>query len=233
MTDHQHDDLGLWLQFLCQATNGISLKLITFWLLTHIGHSDACEHGIGRFLAMTGLAWRWDIPLRLRWQATLNVLEYLVGYVTLWMEILVGNAPQDSCLLSQMDSTSAAGWLNKSSFDNCDPLHLEVVRATASLILDHHSCLYSQWFKGKLNKVADSLSHDHHLSDLDLLTLLYSAVPKQVPKGFKICPLPPIVVSRITTWLCSLPPATQSPTEPQKVGSLLEVLGNLPQSHQT
>jgi hypothetical protein len=53
----QRDDLGLWLQFLRQATNGISLNLITFWLPTHIGCSDACEHGIGRFSATTVVAW--------------------------------------------------------------------------------------------------------------------------------------------------------------------------------
>ena len=218
LTMDQRDDLGLWLRFLRQATNGISLNLITFRLPTHIGCSDACEHGIGGFSATTGVAWRWEIPLELRWRVTLNVLEYLAGYVTLWMEILVGNAPRGSCFLSQTDSTSAAGWLRKSSFNDRDPLHLEVARATASLIMDHHSCLYSQWFQGKLNNVADALSRDHHLSDLDLLTLLYSAVPEQVPEGFKICPLPPVVVSRITTWLRSLPPATQSPTEPQPSG---------------
>jgi hypothetical protein len=53
----QRDDLGLRLQFLRQATNGISLNLITFQLPTHIGRSDACEHGIGRFSATTGVAW--------------------------------------------------------------------------------------------------------------------------------------------------------------------------------
>ncbi len=63
--------------------------------------------------------------------------------------------------------------------------------------------------------MSNTLSHDHHLSDSDLLTLLYSAVTEQVPKGFKICPLPPIVISRIMTWLHCLLPAMQSLTEPQ------------------
>jgi hypothetical protein len=97
---------------------------------------------------MTGVAWRWEIPLELRWWVTLNVLEYLKGYVTLWMEILVSNAPRDSCFLSQSDSTSVAGWLCKLSFNDRNPLHLEVVRATASLILDHHACLTVSGFKG-------------------------------------------------------------------------------------
>jgi hypothetical protein len=67
-----------------------------------------------------------------------------------------------------------------------------------------------------LNEVADSLSRDHHLSDTDLLTLLRRNIPEQVPEDFKIYPLPPSVELKITTWLCSLPPATQSPAAPQR-----------------
>ena len=80
--------------------------------------------------------------------------------------------------------------------------------------MEHGSSVYSQWFQGKLNEIADSLSRDHHLSDSELLNLLHSCVPEQIPNNFRICPLPPDVVSKITTWLLNLPPATQSPTEP-------------------
>jgi hypothetical protein len=118
LTDEQRDDLKQWLHFLEQAVNGISLNLLTFHRPTHIGCSDASEHGIGGFSATTGIAWRWEIPLKLWWRATLNVLEYLVGYITLWMEIHVGKAPNGSCFLSQTDSTLAAGWLRKSNIDD-------------------------------------------------------------------------------------------------------------------
>jgi hypothetical protein len=215
LTDKQRDDLKLWLRFLEQAVNGISLNLLTFHHPSHIGRSDASEHGIGGFSATTGIAWRWEIPLTLRWRATLNVLEYLAGYITLWMEIHVGKAPNGSCFLSQTDSTSAAGWLRKSNFDDRDPLHLDIAQETAELIMSHDSCLYSQWFHGKLNEVADSLSRDHHLSDTDLLTLLHHNIPEQVPEDFKIYPLPPSIELKIMTWLCSLPPAMQSPAAPQ------------------
>jgi hypothetical protein len=104
LTDEQRDDLKLWLHFLEQAVNGISLNLLTFHHLSHIQRSDASEHGIGGFSATTGIAWRWEIPLKLRWRATLNVLEYLAGYITLWMEIHVGKAPNCSYFLSQTDS---------------------------------------------------------------------------------------------------------------------------------
>lgn len=74
--------------------------------------------------------------------------------------------------------------------------------------------LYSQWFAGALNEVADSLSCDHHLPDSDLLILLHSQIPAQIPEGFRICPLPPSIVSKIMTCLCNLLPAMQSPTAP-------------------
>jgi hypothetical protein len=134
-----------------------------------------------------------EIPLDLWWHVTLNDLEYLAGCFTLWMEILVSKPPHSLCFLSQMDSTSAVGWLQKSSFDDWEPLHLEITRAMATLIMDLNSCLYSQWLKRTLNEVADSLSHDDHLSVMELLTLLHSTIPKQVPEGFKLCPLPPII----------------------------------------
>ena len=212
----QRADLLLWKDFLLKAHSGISLNLLTYRLPTHIGRSDACEHGIGGFSVTTGVAWRWEIPLHLRWRATLNSLEFLAAYVQLCMDIEVGKAPPGSCFLSQTDSTSTAGWLRKSNFDDAEPLHLELARATATMIMGHESCLYSQWFAGNENDVADSLSRDHHLSDAALLALLLSSVPEQVPKDFRLCPIPPDVDSKITTWLLSLPPSTQSPMAPHR-----------------
>jgi hypothetical protein len=212
----QRADLLLWKGFLLKAHSGISLNLLTYHLPTHIGRSDACEHGIGGFSVTTGVAWHWEIPLHLHWQATLNSLEFLVAYVQLCMDIEVGKAPPGSCFLSQTDSTSTAGWLRKSNFDDAEPLHLELARATATMIMSHESCLYSQWFAGKENDVADSLSHDHHLSDAALLALLLSSVPEQVPKDFRLCPILPDIDSKITTWLLSLLPLTQSPMAPHQ-----------------
>jgi hypothetical protein len=210
----QRANLLLWKGFLLKAHSGISLILLTYRLLTHIGRSDACEHSIGGFSVTTGVAWQWEIPLHLRWQATLSSLEFLVAYVQLCMDIEVGKAPPGSCFLSQTDSTSTAGWLRKSNVDDAEPLHLELARATATMTMGHESCLYSQWFAGNENDVADSLSRDHHLSDAALLALLLSSVPKQVPKDFRLCPILPDVNSKITTWLLSLLPSTQSPMAP-------------------
>ena len=82
--------------------------------------------------------------------------------------------------------------------------------------MEHDSTVYSQWFQGVLNEIADSRSRDHHLSDSELLNLLHSCVPEQIPSNFRICPLPQDIVSKIMTWLLNLPPSTQSPKEPQQ-----------------
>jgi hypothetical protein len=131
------------------------------------------------------------------------------------MEIHMGNAKAGSCFLSQTDSTSAAGWIRKSNFGDVHPMHLQVAQATATLMMDHASTVYSQWFEGNSNEVADALSRDHHLSDTQLLNLFLSLIQEQIPNNFRICTLPPDAVSRIMTWLHSLLPLTQSPKEPQ------------------
>jgi hypothetical protein len=59
---------------------------------------------------------------------------------------------------------------------------------------------YSQWFPGKENIIADALSREIHLTDTQLISLLRTSVPTQVPSNFKIVPLP----SEISSWLTSL-----------------------------
>lgn len=216
LNDAQREDLLLWIQFLAKARGGISMNLLTYRKPNFIERSDACTHGIGGFSATTGIAWRWEVPVELRLRATLNLLEYVAGYITLWMDVHVGSAAPGSCFLSQTDSTSAAGWIKKSNFSDAEPMHRDVARDTARLMMDHDSCLYSQWFEGAKNELADSLSRDHHLSNDKLLTLFHSTIPSQVPSNLKICPLPPDVVSKIMTWLRNLPPSTQLLMAPQR-----------------
>jgi hypothetical protein len=43
------------------------------------------------------------------------------------------------------------------------PCPLWVARAMARLLIEHSSVIFSTWFLGKDNQVADSLSHDHHI----------------------------------------------------------------------
>jgi hypothetical protein len=58
------------------------------------------------------------------------------------MDIHVGNAAKGSCFLSQIDSTLAVGWILKSNFEDVHPMHLQVARAMAELIMGHDSTVY-------------------------------------------------------------------------------------------
>lgn len=216
LTSEQRNDLVLWIEFLDMALQGISMNNLVFRKPTRIGRSDASTHGIGGFSATSGVAWRWALPESYRDRASLNALEFLASYITIWMDIHHGNAPKESCFLAQADSTSAAGWLRKSNFCDDDPFHLGIARAAASLVMGHGSCLYSQWFPGAENELADSLSRDFHLLDDELLTLFCTLIPEQVPAGFRICPLPPELVSQVLTWMDSLPWKTPSPRAPHR-----------------
>jgi hypothetical protein len=90
-----------------------------------------------------------------------------------------------SVILTGTDSTTAAGWLHHSSFDDSQPdsppLRLWVARATAHLLLDHSAVLFSKWFPGKENEVADSLSRNHHL-------LMTPSARFFTPRSPNICP---------------------------------------------
>jgi hypothetical protein len=118
-------------------------------------------------------------------------------------------------ILCQGDSTLAAGWNRKSNFDEeIQSLQLEIARALATMFMEHNTALYSQWFCGDWNDVSDSCSRDHHLSEQELTELLLSTVPNQVPMDFVFVPLPPELVSKLTTWLLKLPKMKQSPQRP-------------------
>jgi len=197
----QCKDLQLWLWFLDKAEAGISLNLLSYRQPSHILCSDACVHGVSGASITAGAGWQWKLPMDLLLWATLNVLEYMASYITIRIDIHVWHAEPGSCFLSHVDSTSAAGWMRKSSFSDATPIHLELSCDLMTLIMDHDSCLYSQWFEGNKNQLTDSLSCDHHLSDPDLLALLYSENPEQIPMNFKLYLLLPKLVLKLTTWI--------------------------------
>jgi hypothetical protein len=61
-------------------------------------------------------------------------------------------------------------------------------RKHASLYINAGVMEYTQWFEGKANNVADSLSCDFHLNDDDLTSLLFSLYFNQLPQHFEILP---------------------------------------------
>jgi hypothetical protein len=70
-----------------------------------------------------GRAWRFVIPPELQNRATLNVLEFFASIVGPWVDFAEGNLPEFSCIWSQTDSTTADGWMHKSSFNDASTAH--------------------------------------------------------------------------------------------------------------
>ena len=68
---------------------------------------------------------------------------------------------------------------------------------------------YSQWFPGKQNEVADALTRDDSRTDKELTNLLKIFCPSQIPKHFKIVPLPAETTSYLTSVLQKLPVKTK------------------------
>jgi hypothetical protein len=67
---------------------------------------------------------------------------------------------EEAFILSQTDSTSAAGWLHKSNFAEVEDEITQMTKAQqlATIIIRSKGCLYSRWLEGGDNTVADSLS---------------------------------------------------------------------------
>jgi hypothetical protein len=215
LTKPQLDDLLLWKVFLQKASRGISINRLVCRWPTRIVRVDACPQGIGGYCLKSGLAWRYQLPDYLLGRATLNTLEFLAAFVGMVVEFREGAAWTDEdVLLSQGDSTSAAGWLAKSSFDDDCPLHLTIARAFADFCLTHEIDHYTQWFPGKENKVADMLSRDFALDDIALTDLITKNCSPFVPQNFRIIPLQPVLISQIGGWLQLLPKTQLLPTQP-------------------
>lgn len=224
------EDLRIGLQFLDKAVAGISMNLLTFRKPTRTYISDAAEHGISGFNTTSGKAWSYVIPENLRGRAHINLLEYLGQVICIWLDILDGTIEEEDCLLSMGDSTSALGWMRRSNFRATEGTEAEknedwiakekVSRKLAQLVLDSNTVLYSQWFAGAHNIIADSLSRDAYF----LLTHAHEAflrivAPQQVPPNFRIQQLPNEISSFITSTLQQLP-VQQQRLKPPKASDL-------------
>jgi hypothetical protein len=104
------------------------------------------------------------------------------------------------------NNTTSEGWLKETNFieDGEDPIqatiHIEVARLHATHYLSRGIREYSQWFHGAENMVTDALSRDDDRSNEELINILCTHCPSQLPRHFKIVPLP----SKITSWLTLL-----------------------------
>jgi hypothetical protein len=202
LTQTEIDDLQTLQSFLSAANKGLSLNNLVYRKPSKIYRSGASEFGIGGYNIVTGIAWRIELPVSCRLRTSLNSLEFLGCVVSIWIDHFHQVIAQEDCLLSQTDSSSAMGWLRKTNFaDKSDEaVQLATARRLAEITIDANCTLYSQWFPGDSNSIADSLSHDFHIDDLLLSNLLVSHFPEQVPFGLTILPVP----NEIVSWLTSL-----------------------------
>jgi hypothetical protein len=198
---HQ-EDLKLWITILSSAASGISLNLLCYRTPEVTCWSDASLTGIGGYDS-TGQAWRWELPMECRGRLTLNGLEYLASIITI--EHYLGHSTSTyPCILSLLDSTSAIGWLYRSSFDlSSHSIHATLARHLATIMIDQQACLYSQHIPGTTNVIADSLSRDFHIPTDQLACLIRSNF--QVPASFTIYPLTAGRVSWLTSLMLSRP----------------------------
>ena len=165
--------------------------------------TNVCEHGLGGYSLKTGQAWRWEIPLHLRGRKLINFLEFLACVVGIMLSIKEDDPAAGYCYLSATDKTSAMGWLRKSNFvSNGDhAAYLGLAREFTSELLRRAFLNYSQWFAGEGNWVADLLSRDLVSSNHEITTIINSRFPSQVPKSFKVSPLPAKISSLLSYWV--------------------------------
>ena len=146
---------------------------------------------------------------------SLNCLEFIAALASLWVDSIEGSTASKSCILNQTDSTAAVDWLWKPCFDKVThPAQMKVARKLAQVILGADCCLYSQWFEGLENVLADSLSRDFHLSDIKLTSLLTFSVPLQLPPSFEIKMLPKEISLWLTLLLCNQPEPLPTQSKP-------------------
>jgi hypothetical protein len=193
------------LKILDKAKGGIDMNLLGFRSPDRIYYSDSCPAGL-RSYSNQGFAWRFRIPDDLLFRASNNLLELLVAITTPWIDIIGRQLSPGDCALSMTDSTTAKGWMKNSNFSEAgdDPIqastHVDAARKYVQVFLDADVKGFSQWFVGKRNNVANTLSQEWQRTNKKLTSILRSLFPNQMPDHFKILTIP----SKISCWLISL-----------------------------
>ena len=131
-----------------------------------------------------------------------NSLEFVAALITVWLSARRNDKEAEHCFLALSDNSSTVGWLHKANVDDSKnlPLHM-ATRKFAEVLLEADCCLYSQHIAGEKNIVADFLSRKFHLNHNDLTSLILTSFPSQVPPLFRVSPLPPDILSWLTSWL--------------------------------
>ena len=210
------EDLTLCLRILKKTRDGISLNSVSFRLPNMCYFEDACNHGLGGW-NHHGDFYDFFLPPELLGRAHINELEFLACVVHPWIDILRGKISKGDCILIMGDSTTAMGWLHKSKYreegESAErhAIRLKIARKLAELVIENNLTLYSQWFPGKNNIIADSLSRDSHFSDPDRVTLFSSFFTPQDTPRFQRTILP----NEISDWICYILQMLPKPTPTQ------------------
>ena len=193
---------------------GVSINLVVTREPDRICWSDACPFGLGGY-SISGHAWRLQLPNGhpLRDHPRINnLLEFTAIVVNIWLKCIDSTVPHP-CILVIEDSTSAIGWLFKSSTLDSSPgaghaAHFFVARKLATILIGHAACIASQHIKGEQNLVADlfsfsgtselgkphhPLAHDNPPNDF-LTQRFRDEFTEQVPEDFVISQLPNVTV---------------------------------------
>ena len=101
------------------------------------------------------------------------------------------------CILGTGDNTASMDWMWRSNFREIDEDNIERLakqknaRTLAEFVLTTNTTLYRQWFRGADNIVANSLSrYEYFLPNKTHEIFLQHSATLQVPKGFRILPVP-------------------------------------------
>ena len=183
----QVEDLKLWEAFVDAAAEGISINRHVFRWPSRIVRVDACPQGMGGYGLQSGVAWQLLLSPDWIGRGSLKCLEFLAVLVGVWVEHQVGGLRADvKVLICRGDSSSASGWITRSSCfgDDCS-LHLSIAWTTAKYMSDHRLQHYLQWFPGKENSVADALSRDFWLGDEDVVNFLKHNFAHQIHRAFE------------------------------------------------
>jgi hypothetical protein len=212
------DDLKLWKFFITHVQKtGVSINNICITSITATTYSDACEWGMGGFTSQ-GHAWRYQIPTHLQLRASINLLEFIASIITVDLSINMDkHNTKYPNILAYTDSSSALGWLYHSTFNPVKDLqHDKVARHFANLLFKNEATIYPEHIPGKHNVIADSLSRDFHLTNIQIIHLFYNSqdCSQQRPSNLKILQLPKTTISWIASILESLSQKEQSLPQP-------------------
>lgn len=125
------------------------MNLLTCRTPNHTIMEYACEYGLGTFYVESERVWRYAIPDHLQGRAHINLLEFLIQVVHIWLDFIEGRITSDSCILTMGDNTTAMEWIWRSNFRevrrNKSRLLCQTTNSKkiAKITLQAKACLYS------------------------------------------------------------------------------------------